>query len=246
MKLNSLWKPFAVAALVIALGASLAFVGAPPKVSAQAPYSGQIVSALPNYAFPEMVFTATSQTRTQILSGFSAATIRYAGTQGGVTTATFEFEGSNDGGLTYFPIPYSTGAYTSNVLSVVTGATITQSAATPVMYWVNLAGLTNFEIVSSSTFTSANGTSTTPLTIGYGTQSLTTGTGLGYTAGSEVVIFNTGTVANYMAGTVKTYTTGTGALTVNVTAVGGSGTFSAWTLGGIDFKVVGTSNKGLF
>jgi hypothetical protein len=219
----------------------------PPNVAATSNYPGTLISALPNYAYPPMVFTATSQTRTQILGGVSTATIRYAGTQGGVSTVTFEFEASNDGGQTWFPIPYTTGAVTAtyNLFTMVAGATVNQTAATPALYYVNLAGFTNFEIVSSSTFTSANGTSTTPLTIGLGTQTLTTGTGLGYTAGNEVVVFNTGTPANYMAGTVTSYTTGTGVLVMNVNAVGGSGSYSAWTLGGIAFQVTASSNKGI-
>src|SRR5271154_6749979 len=150
----------------------------PESAEAQGRYNSTVNSVNPNTNFPHLTFTATSQTQKTALAGFSTATVRYAGTQGGVTTATFEIEASNDGGQSYFPIPTSTGVYSSNVLNVITGASITQSAATPVMYWVNLAGMTNLEIVTSGTFTSANGSSTTSLPIQLGPLTLTTGTGL--------------------------------------------------------------------
>jgi hypothetical protein len=59
-------------------------------------------------------------------------------------------------------------------------------------------------------------------------QTLTVGTGLKYSAGQTVIIaYNTD---NFMTGTVFTYTSGTGALVVDVVGVAGrgSGTYSAW------------------
>lgn len=74
-------------------------------------------------------------------------------------------------------------------------------------------------------------TSTTSLTVGTGSQSLTVETGRGYIAGMEVVIASTASPSNRMTGTVTSYNSGTGALVVNVTSVGGSGTFTAWSIG---------------
>jgi hypothetical protein len=66
------------------------------------------------------------------------------------------------------------------------------------------------------------------LAIGTGSKTFTTQAGLAYVAGSYVQIFNTGTPANYMYGTVTSYS-GT-SLVVNVTATGGSGTIAAWSI----------------
>ena len=75
------------------------------------------------------------------------------------------------------------------------------------------------------------GTSVTSLLIGTGSKSLTTQTGKAWVVGSWVYIVNTANVANYMTGQITTYTSGTGALVVNVTQTAGSGTLAAWTIG---------------
>lgn len=75
-----------------------------------------------------------------------------------------------------------------------------------------------------------NGTSTTSLAVGTGSKSLTTQTGKNFQIGQSVRIASTASPANYMDGQVTSYTSGTGALVVNVTAVGGTGTLAAWTI----------------
>lgn len=72
--------------------------------------------------------------------------------------------------------------------------------------------------------------STTSLTIGTGSQSLTVGTGLKIQIGQFITLANTALPANYMHGQVTTYDSHTGALTINVSDVGGSGAFSNWIL----------------
>ena len=87
---------------------------------------------------------------------------------------------------------------------------------------------------SAATATNAPGTSatsTTSLVIGTGTKALTVQTGKAFVVGQWVTMTNTATPANWMHGQITAYTSGTGALTVNVTAVGGSGTYAAWTIG---------------
>jgi len=74
------------------------------------------------------------------------------------------------------------------------------------------------------------GTSTTSLTVGTGSKSLTIEINKNFAVGQAVRIANTATPANYMDGQVTAYTKATGALVVNVTAVGGTGTFTAWTV----------------
>ena len=70
--------------------------------------------------------------------------------------------------------------------------------------------------------------STTSMTIGTGSKTLTVQTGLNFTNGQTVKIGYDGT--KYMTGTVTSYNSGTGALVVNVTSVVGSGTHPTWSV----------------
>ncbi|MCA3304129.1 MAG: hypothetical protein INF98_18395 [Roseomonas sp.] len=78
--------------------------------------------------------------------------------------------------------------------------------------------------------TGITGTSTSSVAIGTGSKSFTIETGRAFVAGMPVRIGQAGANANinFMDASVTSYDAGTGALVVNVTAVGGSGTFSAW------------------
>jgi len=87
------------------------------------------------------------------------------------------------------------------------------------------------EIVLAGSATNYNGTSTTSLLIGTGSKTFTTQTSLAFSIGQFVQIANTGTPANYMYGQVTAYNSGTGSMTVLVSAVGGAGTLTAWTIG---------------
>ncbi|MEN9925514.1 MAG: hypothetical protein RL268_1640 [Pseudomonadota bacterium] len=97
-----------------------------------------------------------------------------------------------------------------------------------------LNGYASNAAASAATATNAPGTSatsTTSLAIGTGTKALTVQTGKAFVVGQWVTVTSTATPANWMHGQITAYTSGTGALTVNVTAVGGSGTYAAWTIG---------------
>jgi hypothetical protein len=148
-------KGFLKVAGAIALSVAIFLAGmnfAPLLVNAQN-YPGTIPSALPNYRYKAMVFTATSQTLTQAIGGVATATVSISGA---ATSCILQIFASNDGGANYFAIPYFAGVYTSNVPVVVTGAAFPTYTNTPVLYWVSLAGFTNFKIVSSGTFTGAS------------------------------------------------------------------------------------------
>lgn len=73
------------------------------------------------------------------------------------------------------------------------------------------------------------GTSTTSVAIGTGSKSFITQTGKTWVPTMPIRISNT-TATNFMEGTVTSYDSSTGALVVNVTATGGSGTFAVWNL----------------
>lgn len=87
------------------------------------------------------------------------------------------------------------------------------------------------EIVLAGSANNYGATSTTSLAIGTGSKSLTVQADKAFQVGQFVQIANTATPANYMFGQVTAYNASTGALTVLVSAVGGSGTFAAWTIG---------------
>lgn len=73
-------------------------------------------------------------------------------------------------------------------------------------------------------------TSATSLTIGLGSKSLVIQTGKAYSVGQFLIVAYTTTPANYMQGQITSHNSSTGDLTLNVTSIGGSGTYAAWTV----------------
>ena len=86
------------------------------------------------------------------------------------------------------------------------------------------------ERVNQFAFGSYSATSSTSLTVGTGSKTLTIEAGKGFTVGQPVLIASTASPTNYMSGQVTAYNSTTGAMTVNVTNIGGSGTVAAWTV----------------
>ena len=86
------------------------------------------------------------------------------------------------------------------------------------------------ELPAAITGTDFAATSTTSVAIGTGSKSFTIQTGKGYQIGQSVRVAGSAAPANYMDGQVTAYNSGTGALTVNVTATGGSGTRTDWVI----------------
>lgn len=80
-------------------------------------------------------------------------------------------------------------------------------------------------------YTNITGTSTTSKTIAIGSWNLTTQTGKAWIVGSFIYMVVASDVSKYMLGQITAYNSGTGAMTVNVTTVQGSGTFNSWILG---------------
>lgn len=75
------------------------------------------------------------------------------------------------------------------------------------------------------------GTSTSSVTLGTGAKSLTTQTGLAWTAGARVRW--SASTSNWMEGTITSYDTATGAMAISVAGssdVSGSGTYTSWTI----------------
>jgi hypothetical protein len=88
-------------------------------------------------------------------------------------------------------------------------------------------------------------TSVTTLVIGTGSKSLTVETDLAYSVGQAVIIAFDG--SNSMTGVVTSYTSGTGALVVDVSSTNGSGTYSNWSvnLSGIQGPLGSTGATGV-
>jgi hypothetical protein len=101
-----------------------------------------------------------------------------------------------------------------------------------------IGGLTNGQphvntvmFINDADYTTTSGTTLTIPAASVGVQqTLTIGTGLNYSVGQTVIIASSADQANFMTGTVNSYTSGTGVLVVDVVGVAGrgSGTFSAW------------------
>lgn len=73
-------------------------------------------------------------------------------------------------------------------------------------------------------------TSTTSLTVGAGSQSLTIQAGKQFAAGQYIIISRTSAPTTYMWGTVTSYNSGTGALVISVAVTSGSGTATDWSI----------------
>lgn len=98
------------------------------------------------------------------------------------------------------------------------------------------AAATSASAAATSATTAVNapgtsGTSTTSLTIGTGSQTLTTQTGKAWVVGQFVTVASTASPTNFMYGQITAYNSGTGSMTVSVLSVGGSGTLASWTIG---------------
>lgn len=83
-------------------------------------------------------------------------------------------------------------------------------------------------IAAAASAAALTGTSTTSVAIATGSKGFTTQADKQFAVGVWVLIYQTSTPANYMFGQVTAYS-GT-SLTVDVQAIGGSGTIAAWTI----------------
>ena len=82
----------------------------------------------------------------------------------------------------------------------------------------------------SGAATGLSSTASNSLTVGTGSATFNTSAGLAYASNMVVTAYYTSNVAIFMQGPVTSYNSTTGALVVNVTNTGGSGTYNAWTI----------------
>ena len=83
---------------------------------------------------------------------------------------------------------------------------------------------------ASAVATAMKGTSTTSLSIGTGSKTLTTQTSKQFTVGNFLTVARTSEPTKLMHGVVTAYNSGTGSLTVNVTTIAGTGTYTDWSI----------------
>lgn len=84
---------------------------------------------------------------------------------------------------------------------------------------------------SANTADGFRATSPTSVAIGLGAKSLTLAqTGKLFTVGSYIEIVDAADATNFMSAKISTFNAGTGAMTVDVKGIGGSGTKSSWTV----------------
>ncbi len=95
----------------------------------------------------------------------------------------------------------------------------------PVVVGTSLITFASQQVVATAT---QQATSTTSLTIGTGSKTLTIQAGKAFQVGQWVLIQEASNSANQMLGQITAY--GGTSLTVNVTATGGSGTHADWTI----------------
>lgn len=137
----------------------------------------------------------------------------------------------------YIPGAIDTGAASGAATSAAAAAASASAASTSATNAATSASTASSAATTAqnyaTTAVNAPGTSadsTTSLTIGTGSQSLTVTTGKSFALGMFVVLASKANATNYMYGQITAFTSGSGAMTVNVSTTNGTGTYSDWTV----------------
>ena len=116
-------------------------------------------------------------------------------------------------------------------LSAANAADSASSAATQAGNSAGSAALSAASALTALNAPGTSGTSTTSLTIGAGTQTFTTQTGKAWAVGQPVTLARTSAPdTTRMSGFISAYNSGTGAMSVTVDTVLGTGTYTDWTI----------------
>lgn len=152
------------------------------------------------------------------------------------TTSTYTFStgaltGANNGWTQSVPVSGTDPVYVITASAVATTATDTITSgewSSPAILAQN--GSNGSPGLNGTNGAGYGGTSTTGLTIGTGSRTLATQTGLAYQVGDVVRVRYSVAPDQYMEGIVTAYNAGTGSLTFTSTFYVGTGTYSAWIL----------------
>jgi hypothetical protein len=134
-----------------------------------------------------------------------------------------------------FPIPIGgDGSTVDDTTSATTGLDNGGHRTRLVPAFTNIINIAQYMInllTAALNGAATSATSTTSLLIGTGTKALTLAqTGKGFAIGQTVVIASTAGATNQMLGVITAFNSGTGAMTVEVSSVSGSGTLADWTI----------------
>lgn len=113
----------------------------------------------------------------------------------------------------------SLGTWTNDTTAPIAGQAATAAAA---------ANTATSAAISAVNAPGTNATSTSSVSISIASKSFTIQTGKSYVPGMFMIAYNS--ASNWMFGQVTAYNSGTGALTLNVTKISGSGTYTSWDL----------------
>lgn len=110
------------------------------------------------------------------------------------------------------------------------GATFSAAVAVFLAWVLSLFSVLNdwVEELKQLTTAATRGTSSSSVAIGTGAKSFTASAGRAWIGGQYLRIVDQASAANFMIGTITSYDGDTGALVMNITAIGGSGTKTAW------------------
>lgn len=127
-------------------------------------------------------------------------------------------------------------AYNSAVAAAASAATVSTAAttATAAANSATQSALVATNAANSPTYT---GTSTSSLTLSAGAKTVTTQSGKNWSAGMSLRVYNS--IGNEMTGIVTGYTGTT--LTIDISSVKGSGTYTSWVIGYVSEDVVGAA-----
>jgi hypothetical protein len=141
----------------------------------------------------------------------------------------------------------NTSAYPSPALYpiVANGSAYNESDMVNLGYATNLpAAIAAVQAQLAKSFIGTTSTSVTVAAIG-GTINLTTNTGLAYVAGQSVMLANQAAPAtNFMAGTITSYNSSTGAMQFTIVETGGAGTYTSWYVTPCGFAAASTALTG--
>lgn len=160
--------------------------------------------------------TANANTGASTLNGIAIERVDGTALQAGDIIAGFNAVRYNDTTASFNLTSLSATVAASNAAASAAAALASQNAAA-----ASAATAASYAAALTST-------STTSLTIGTGTKVFTTQASKGYAAGQFFSAISAANSANFMHGTVTSYSGTT--LTTNVTDIGGSGTLADWNL----------------
>ena len=117
-------------------------------------------------------------------------------------------------------------AYNSASTATTQASTATTQAATATAQ----AAIASAQAASALNAPGTNATSTTSTLIGTGSKTVAIQTGKLFSVGQPVLLASAANPSNQMVGQIAAHDSGTGSLTVNVAAIGGSGTYADWVI----------------